>query len=96
MLKKGHFKIVHIKFQLAPDAEKGPAWLIAHTDDNEEIDEKKENNNSESHKIRVGRAESEIPWSVHEAEHGEEEDDEEEEDHHEHKDKHEDKDKKHD
>jgi hypothetical protein len=96
MLKKGHFKIVHIKFQLAPDAEKGPAWLIAHTDDNEEIDEKKENNNSESHKIRVGRAESEIPWSVHDAEDGGEEDDEEEEDHHEHKDKHEDKDKKHD
>jgi len=87
MLKKGHFKIVHIKFQLAPDAEKGPAWLIAHTDDNEEIDEKKENNNSETHKIRVGRAESEIPLAVDDAE-----DDEEEEDHED--DEHEKKDKK--
>jgi hypothetical protein len=94
MLKKGHFKIVHIKFQLDPDAEKGKAWLIAHTDDNEEIDEKKENNNSETHKIRVGRAESEIPLSVHEAEDDEEEEDEEEEDHDEHEESHKGKDKK--
>ncbi len=94
MLKKGHFKIVHIKFQLDPDAEKGKAWLIAHTDDNEEIDEKKEDNNSETHKIRVGRAEWEIPVSFLEAEDDEddeEEDDEEEEDHDEEKHKHKDK-----